>query len=64
MSGHTIRPARSYVCAYCGEPLELTSQGVRAWRVGEEFVCNEFCADGIMPSVEAPKSMPPIEPRT
>jgi hypothetical protein len=36
-------------CAYCGEPLELTSQGVAAWRTGNEFVCNEYCADGIAP---------------
>jgi hypothetical protein len=37
-------------CAYCGEPLELNTQGVAAWRIGKEFVCNEYCADGIAPA--------------
>lgn len=37
----------SYACAYCGEPLPFTSNGINAWRVGDRFVCNEFCADGI-----------------
>jgi hypothetical protein len=41
MSGQALR------CAYCDEPLSLTSRGVNAWRVGNQFVCNEFCADGI-----------------
>jgi hypothetical protein len=36
-------------CAYCGEPLRLTTQGVAAWRTGNAFVCNEYCADGIAP---------------
>jgi hypothetical protein len=27
----------------------LTTQGVAAWRTGNEFVCNEYCADGIAP---------------
>src|ERR1700746_2359916 len=36
-------------CAYCGEPLRLTTQGVAAWRTGSAFVCNEYCADGIAP---------------
>ena len=40
MSGQNSR------CAYCGEPLVFTALGVKAWRVGNEFVCNEFCADG------------------
>jgi hypothetical protein len=43
MSGQTLR------CAYCGEPLVLTARGVNAWRVGDTFVCNEFCADGLAP---------------
>jgi hypothetical protein len=50
MSGQALR------CAYCGKPLALTTQGVNAWRVGNEFVCNEFCADGIAPPyVDAPE---------
>ena len=42
MSGQETR------CAFCGEPLELRLIGVVAWRVGETFVCNEFCEDGIL----------------
>ena len=34
-------------CAYCGAPLTLNTAGVMAWRVGNQFVCNEFCADGL-----------------
>jgi hypothetical protein len=34
-------------CAYCGEPLRFNTKGVEAWRVETQFVCNEFCADGI-----------------
>jgi hypothetical protein len=34
-------------CAYCGEPLVSIAVGVVAWRVGNRFVCNEFCADGV-----------------
>jgi hypothetical protein len=49
MSGQALRRAPSYACAYCGEPLVLTSHGIAAWREGNEFVCNEFCADGITP---------------
>jgi hypothetical protein len=41
MSGQNSR------CASCGEPLVLTAHGIKAWRVGDVFVCNEFCADGI-----------------
>ena len=49
MSGQILRAATSPVCAYCGEPLVSTGKGIEAWRVGNEFVCNEFCADGISP---------------
>jgi hypothetical protein len=34
-------------CAYCGESLVSTAIGVVAWRAGNQFVCNEFCADGV-----------------
>jgi hypothetical protein len=34
-------------CAFCGEPLVSNAMGVVAWRVGNRFVCNEFCADGV-----------------
>jgi hypothetical protein len=55
MSGQALR------CAYCGEPLALITRGVNAWRVGNQFVCNEFCADGIAPqNVTTPeKQFPP-----
>jgi hypothetical protein len=41
------RELSSGQCAYCGEPLAFNGAGVEAWRVGNQFVCNEFCADGI-----------------
>jgi hypothetical protein len=55
MSGQALR------CAYCGEPLALAPRGVNAWRVGNDFVCNEFCADGIAPQFIATpeKQLPP-----
>jgi hypothetical protein len=34
-------------CDYCGEPLAFNAAGVLAWRVGDRFVCNEFCAEGV-----------------
>jgi len=58
MSGQALR------CAYCDEPLALNARGVNAWRVGNQFVCNEFCADGIAPQyIAAPEkqSPPPIK---
>ena len=45
---HHIRQAN--LCAYCGEPLKITEHGIEAWRVGDKFVCNEYCADGIAPT--------------
>jgi hypothetical protein len=54
MAGQSLRAAISSVCACCGEPLAMAAQGMKAWRVGDHFVCNEFCADGISPSVPAP----------
>jgi hypothetical protein len=42
-----LQAATSAVCAYCGAPLALAAQGMRAWRVGDQFACNEFCAEGI-----------------
>lgn len=41
------RNAAECACVYCGEPLPFNTKGIRAWRVGDKFVCNEFCADGI-----------------
>jgi hypothetical protein len=34
-------------CAYCNEPFRITEQGVEAHRAGDQFVCNEFCAQAI-----------------
>jgi hypothetical protein len=44
------RAHAEYTCMYCGEPLRFGQNGVKAWRVGDKFVCNEFCADGISPA--------------
>ena len=49
----TSRIPVSDSCAYCGKPLPLTSFGIGAWCTGKQFVCNEFCADGILPNGEA-----------
>ena len=59
MSG---RVSTSYACAYCGEPLPFTSNGINAWRVGDRFVCNEFCADGISADNEPASAFP--QPQT
>lgn len=50
MSGQVLRVPASHACAFCGEPLVFTGQGIKAWRVGNEIVCNEFCADGVATS--------------
>jgi hypothetical protein len=50
MSGQTSQ------CAYCGAALPIAFYGVDAWRVGNGFVCNEFCADGFSPSVSEVKA--------
>jgi hypothetical protein len=55
--GSGRRGAAEYSCLYCGEPLPFTKNGVKAWRVGDKFVCNEFCADGISPSSNNSKSL-------
>ena len=39
-----VKPQR---CAYCGALLPVNIEGIEAWRIGDHFVCNEFCADGI-----------------
>jgi hypothetical protein len=58
------KPAReiSYRgCAFCGAPLAFNSAGVVAWRVGNQFVCNEFCAEGVPAEPIRPHAMPPAE---
>jgi hypothetical protein len=37
--------------------LTFGEQGIEAWRVGDKFVCNEFCANGISPSSGDTKSL-------
>jgi hypothetical protein len=34
-------------CAYCGRPFPVVDGHIQQWRVGEEFACNEFCAEGV-----------------
>jgi hypothetical protein len=53
MVGQSHPAATYYVCASCGEPLERTAKSVMAWRQGNQFFCNEFCADGFVPLVRS-----------
>lgn len=34
-------------CAFCGEPFPFVGGRAQAWRVGDRYACNEFCADGV-----------------
>ena len=34
-------------CAYCGQLFPVVEGRVQQWRVGKEFACNEFCAEGV-----------------
>jgi hypothetical protein len=35
-------------CAWCGNPFPVVEGRVLQWRVdGEQFACNEFCAEGV-----------------
>jgi hypothetical protein len=46
--GRTL-PSRSVArCAFCREPLPVTATGINAWLVGNQFFCNEFCADSVL----------------
>jgi hypothetical protein len=56
-------PAATYcVCVSCGEPLERTAKAVMAWRQGNQFFCNEFCADGFVPLVKTAVQAEPDSP--
>ena len=46
MPAPAFQASPPYSCAYCGRPLPLNYYGIEAWRTGNEFVCNEFCAEG------------------
>jgi hypothetical protein len=48
-------------CAYCRAPLTFNSAGVVAWRVGNRFACNEFCAEGVSDEIMNPKILPIAE---
>jgi hypothetical protein len=43
------RPAGSFPkrCAYCHEPFCFSDNQVQALPVGDQFVCNEFCAQAL-----------------
>lgn len=34
-------------CAYCQEPFCFSDSQVQALPVGDQFVCNEFCAQAL-----------------
>jgi hypothetical protein len=34
-------------CPCCGNPFPVVEGRVQQWRVGNQFACNEFCAEGI-----------------
>ena len=42
-------------CAYCSEPFRITEQGVEAYRVRDQLVCNEFCAQAVSEEVQSQK---------
>jgi hypothetical protein len=48
MPAPTSQIPDSQSCAHCGKTLPSTSFGIGAWCTGNKFVCNEFCADGIL----------------
>jgi hypothetical protein len=49
-------------CAYCGEPLVFNAVGIMAWRIGNDFVCNEFCAEGVSSERVVSKPLAPQQP--
>ena len=63
MFGQRPLAAASYVCGHCGEPLKLNPRGIQGRRVGDKFVCNEFCAGGIAATTqEASSRASPVGP--
>jgi hypothetical protein len=34
-------------CAYCDEPFRMSERRVEAQQAGDQFVCNEFCAQAL-----------------
>jgi hypothetical protein len=39
------RDSKRFQCAFCKEVLPSYTVGVDAWRAGNHFFCNEFCAE-------------------
>jgi hypothetical protein len=48
------------LCTYCGSSLPCSIEGIEAWRVRSQFVCNEFCADGISGDIDRASGLPAI----
>jgi hypothetical protein len=48
-TGMQSRPVGSFPksCAYCREPFCFSDNQVEALPVGNQFVCNEFCAQAL-----------------
>jgi hypothetical protein len=48
-TGMQARPTGSFPkrCAYCHEPFCFSDNQVQALPVGDQFVCNEFCAQAL-----------------
>lgn len=51
-------------CAYCSAPLVANAAGLVAWRVGNQFVCNEFCADGLPDAATVPSAVSRLDGAT
>ena len=41
------RAVTSTACAYCGKPLAVVGLSTGGWRIRDQLVCNEYCADGL-----------------
>jgi hypothetical protein len=46
-------------CAYCHEPFCFTDNQVQALPVGDQFVCNEFCAQALREEINSPRPLYP-----
>jgi hypothetical protein len=39
--------SKSTTCAYCGNPFPMVEGRIQQWRIGDQYTCNEFCAEGV-----------------
>jgi hypothetical protein len=39
-------------CAFCGEPFRIWEGHLEAWRVGDEYTCDVFCASALQEQAE------------